>query len=181
MKRTSEHAGLPAHDAENEQESARQLLKQAIRPRACANQDPALQKGFWRSFGASQMPLGRLLGALGRLSGSLGRFLGSSWVLLGRSWASLSSSRTPLGRILPPQDLPNLDFGGSGDVLGWVFARLWTCVWPCLLLRLSLCYFSRPQFVVGDCNAFLATCLRPLHNILDTMVALWHFMFSLVQ
>ena len=61
------------------------------------------------------MPLGRLLGALGRLSGSLGRFLSSSWVLLGRSWASLSSSRTPLGRILPPQDLPNLDFGGSGS------------------------------------------------------------------
>ena len=35
--------------------------------------------------------------------------------------------------------------------------------------------------VVGDCNAFLDACLHPLHNILDTMHALWHIMLLVVQ
>ena len=45
--------------------------------------------------------------------GALGRFLGSSWALLKRSWG-------PLGQILALRDLPNLHFGGSGDVPGWI-------------------------------------------------------------
>ena len=117
------------------------------------------------------MPLGRLLGALGRLSGSLGRFLGSSWVLLGRSWASLSSSRTPLGRILPPQDLPNLDFGGSGNVLGWflqgfgaVFGHAFCCVSRFVISRghnLSL-VIATPflPHACALCTTFLTQCLH---------------------
>ena len=109
--------------------------------------------------------------ALGRLSGSLGRFLGSSWVLLGRSWASLSSSRTPLGRILPPQDLPNLDFGGSGDVLGWflqgfgaVFGHAFCCVSRFVISRghnLSL-VIATPflPHACALCTTFLTQCLH---------------------
>ena len=77
--------------------------------------------GFVALLGASWALLGPLLAALGWLLVPLGRFLGASWALLGRSWASLGWSEAPFGCILPPKDVPGLDFGGFGDVLGWVW------------------------------------------------------------
>ena len=46
---------------------------------------------------------------------------------------------------------------------------------------LALLFLAATLLVVGDCNAFLATCLHPLHNILDTMLALWHETFLFAQ
>ena len=92
-KRTSEHAGHPAHDAENEQESARQLLKQAIRPRACANQDLERSK---KDFGEVSAPPECLLAGSWALLGGSRALLGASWVplgsLLAASWALLGVS-----------------------------------------------------------------------------------------
>ena len=81
-KRTSEHAGHPARDAENEQESARQLLKQAIRPRACANQELERSK---KDFGEVSAPPECLLAG--------------SWALLGGSWALLGRFGVFLGVV----------------------------------------------------------------------------------
>ena len=39
---------------------------------------------------------------------------------------------------------------------------------------LALLFLAATLLVVGGCTAFLATCLRPLQNVLDTMPALWH-------
>ena len=126
---------------------------------------------------ASWPALGRSWAALGLSWALLRQLLGPSWTLVGLSFLVSDASWANFASPGPPQPR----FWRVWGRAGLVFARLWSCVWACLLLRLSLCYFSRPQFVVGDCNAFLATCLRPLHNILDTMLALWHVMFLLVQ
>ena len=75
-------------------------------------------------FGASWTLLGQLWGALGRLLAPLGRSLGASWTLLGRSWASLGRSGMDLGHIFTPRNPPGLDFGGFGDVSGWVLEAL---------------------------------------------------------
>ena len=126
---------------------------------------------------ASWPALGRSWAALGLSWALLRQLLGPSWTLVGLSFLVSDASWANFASPGPPQPR----FWRVWGRAGLVFARLWSCVWACLLLRLSLCYFSRPQFVVGDCNAFLATCLRPLHYILDTMLALWHVMFLLVQ
>ena len=56
---------------------------------------------------------------------------------------------------------------------------LWGCVWTCLLLHLSLCYFLRPRFLsLVVAPPFLT---HPLQNVLDTMLALWHIMLLFVQ
>ena len=78
-------------------------------------------------LGSSWAPLGWRLGSLGQLSGPLGRLLGGSWLLFGRLWVSFALSGTPLGRNLPPEDPPNLDFGTSGDLLGWFLKGLASC------------------------------------------------------
>ena len=70
-------------------------------------------KQFWT-------PLGRLLAGFWLLLGSFWTLLNASWPPLGRSWASLGWSEVPLGCILAPQDASGLDFGGLGNVLGWV-------------------------------------------------------------
>ena len=87
---------------------------------------------FWRGLGLSWA--------------ALGRHLAGFWVLLGGSWALLNASRAPLGwsgaplgRIWAPGATPGLDFGGSGDVPGWILEGSGV-IFSCLLLRLALCY-----------------------------------------
>ena len=46
---------------------------------------------------------------------------------------------------------------------------------------LALLFLAATLLVVGGCTAFLATCLHPLQNVLDTMLALWHIMLLFVQ
>ena len=46
---------------------------------------------------------------------------------------------------------------------------------------LALLFLAATLLVVGGCTAFLAACLHPLQNVLDTMLALWRIIRSLVQ
>ena len=75
------------------------------------------------------MSLGRLLASFWLLLGGFWTLLGASWPLLGRFWAPLGSSQAPFGCILPPQDAPDLDFEGIGDVLRWVLEGLGGMFW----------------------------------------------------
>ena len=133
----------------------------------------------------------------------LGHILSAPWLAFSQSWAGLGPPWPLLGRLLGPLwalvGIPCL----VGDVSGTIFCLprstrtlilegLGTCR-PGFGQALGLCLdmpFAAPLafllpvvtlLVVGDCNAFLDTCLHPLHNILDTMHALWHIMLLVVQ
>ena len=112
-------------------------------------------EGAWTLLGASWALLGRLWGALGQFLVPLGRFLGTSWALLGRSWASLGWSVAPFGCILPPRDASGLDFGGFGDVPGWVLEDFGGMFWHafcCASHFITFCFY-----LCSD-HAFAFTC-----------------------
>ena len=97
----------------------------------------SILEGSGALLGTSWASLGRLLAALGRLLVPLGRLLGASWALLGRSLASLGWSDAPVGCILAPRNAPGLDFGGFGDVPGWVLYGFGGMFWH------AVCFASR--------------------------------------
>ena len=111
-------------------------------------------------LGASWTPLGQLLGALGRLLAPLGRSLGASWTLLGRSWASLGRFGMDLGHIFTPGNPPGLDFGGFGDVSGWVLEALramFRCSFSYDLTVVAPCFYLRSNHALSFTCAFGAS------------------------
>ena len=89
----------------------------------------SILEGSGTLSGASWSVLGQLWGTLGRLLIPLGRLLGPSWPLPGRSWASLSQPEASFGCILAPRAASGLDFGGFGDVPGFVLKGFGDMFW----------------------------------------------------
>ena len=132
-----------AHDAccEQEQNDRKSFLgpvQLRFPRRSCAK----LGLGLVRlHFGGVWDALGRLLdvtwpawGTLGRLLVPLGRLLGPSWPLPGRSWVSLGQPEALFGCILTPRAAPGFDFGGFGDVPGFVlkgFGHMFSHTFAC--------------------------------------------------
>ena len=145
----------------------------ARRARFCSSLGPSRAHfgrplaGFWPVLGGSRAPLAASWAALGSFVGARGRPV---------------PCRGRFGDdFLPPQVHPNLDFGEFGACRPGCGQALELCLDMPFAVPLAFLFLVVTLLVVGDCNAFLDTCLHPLHNILDTMLALWHIMLLFVQ